>query len=418
MANPETGESAPIGRSFAIIFLLLCALYACGQIHRSAGAVLSPVLNRDLGLDAREIGVVMAGLFLAAGITQIPFGIILDRYGARKACSGLLLVSLLGSALFALAEDWPLLLLGRVLIGMGFCGVFMSSVVIFAAWVPPHALTNWVGRITAVGGCGGLLATTPLAGAIEWIGWRPTIFGLAVVTALMLIIGFFVIKDKPPGVSSMSSARPQSLRESLHGVLQIVLHPNLRPILLVSLFMYTPMQMTVGLWAGPYLLVTHDLDAIERGNILLAMMGVHLIAALAFGPLERYFRTRKWIVVVGALIQAMQFSLLAWLGPGSLTASILLLLGIAIVGPLYLIVTMHCKSTFPREMTGRAISVVIATSVVGVFINQSGSSFIVQALADPGTIGSPLAFRTVFGLLGAIFLAIALIYRTTKDERG
>lgn len=417
MASPNETDTTPPGRTFLVIFLLLSALYACGQIHRSAGAVLSPVLNRDLGLDARELGTVMAGLFLAAGLTQIPFGILLDRYGARRCVTTLMLFGILGATLFAMAEDWPLLLAGRLLIGMGFCGVFMSSVVIFAAWTPPERMTTWTGRITAVGGCGGLLATTPLAGAIEMIGWRSTVLGLAAGTALLVVAGFFMIQDRPPGHSAKAPDKRETFRESLAGVLRVIREPNVRPMLLVSLFMYTPMQMTVGLWGGPYLLEVHGLDAIARGNILLAMMVAHLLAALGFSPLERLLGTRKWIVVVGAVIQSAQFLMLAWIGPGSLGVSIALLLGIAIVGPLYVMVTVHCQSSFPREMTGRAVAVVTATSVFGVFINQTGSSFIVRALADPGAIGSRLAFSAVFGLMGLVFLLVALIYLGTKDLR-
>jgi predicted MFS family arabinose efflux permease len=417
MADPGASNSAQQNRAFIVIFLLLCALYACGHLQRNAGSVLAPVLNRDLGLDARELGVVMAGLFLAAGLTQIPFGIMLDRYGPRRACTALLLVGMLGSVLFALAEDWPQLMIGRLLIGSGFCGVFMSSVVIFAAWKPPSQMTTWTGRITAVGGSGGLLATTPLAGAIELVGWRFTLLSVAVLTAALTIAGYFFLRDRPPSVPQQQKQR-ESFGQGLAGVLRMAKDPRIRPMLLVSLFMFTPMQLTVGLWAGPYLLVVHGLDAIARGNVLLAMMVVHLVAALAFGPLERLFNTRKWIVVTGAVIQSVQFLLLAWLGQDSLTASLALLLGIAIVGPLYVMVTVHCQSSFPKEMTGRAVSVVTATSVFGVFLNQSGSSFIVQALAEPGSIGSPLAFQTVFGLLSLIFLFVALVYLKTRDTQA
>lgn len=417
MADPLASNSAQQNRTFLVIFLLLCALYACGHLQRNIGSVLAPVLNRELGLDARELGVVMAGLFLAAGVAQIPFGILVDRYGPRRACTVLLLFGVAGSALFALAEDWPQLLLGRLLIGMGFCGVFMSSVVIFAAWKPPSEMTTWTGRITAVGGFGGILATTPMAGAIELVGWRITLLGVAVLAALLTIAGHYMLRDRPPG-APVPVQKHESFRQGFVGVLHMAADPQIRPMLVVSLFMFTPMQLTVGLWAGPYLLVVHGLDAIARGNVLLAMMGVHLLAALAFGPLERIFNTKKWIVVVGAMIQAVQFLLLAWLGQASLAASITLLMGIAIVGPLYVMVTVHSQSSFPKEMTGRAVSVVTATSVIGVFLNQSGSSFIVQALSEPGSIGSALAFRTVFGLLSVIFLFVALIYLKTRDTNA
>lgn len=411
-ANP--GARANQRHRFIVMFLIIAGLYACGQLHRSAGAVLSPVLNRDLGLDARELAAVMAGLFLAAGVTQIPFGILLDRFGPRRCVTALVVVGIFGMCLFSLAESWPALMAGRIFIGSGFSGVFMSSIVLFAAWMPPERLTTWSGRITAVGGCGGLLATTPLAAAIDWFGWRGTIAGLAVVTAILVVIAFRSLRDHPPE-AAVSREPKENLSQSFAGFLRVLRERSVWPMILVSLVMYTPMQMTLGLWGGPYLLEVHGLDSIERGNVLFVVMACHLVGALAFGPLERFFNTRKWLVVFGACLQSLQFLALGLLGPSSLAGSIVLMIAIAIVAPLYLVVTVHCQAFFPRGLTGRAVSMVISFSVFGVFITQTGSSFLVRALANPDMIGSLEAYRAVFVAMAGVFVLVALVYLVSRD---
>ncbi|MCW5750407.1 MAG: MFS transporter [Alphaproteobacteria bacterium] len=403
------------GRLFLAMFLILAGLYACGQMHRSAGAVLSPVLNQELGFDARELASIMAALFLAAGATMIPYGIFLDRYGPRRCMTALVSIGVLGTALFAIAESWIALVVARAFIGMGFSAVFMSSMVLFTRWTAPGRLTAWSGRITAVGGCGGLLATTPLAASIEWLGWRPTMAGLAVIAGLLVVIALRFIKDHPQSHVATADST-ETLLQSLGGFLRVLREPAVRPILIVSLVLYTPMQMTVGLWGGPFLLEVHGLDAITRGHVLFVVFACHLVAALGFGALERLFNSRKWLVVTCASLQSVQFLLLGWIGGESLPLAIALMIGIGLLAPVYLVSTVHCQSMFPRALTGRAVATVTALSVCGVFLTQTTSSFVVRAFADPGLIGSDAAYRAVFMAISAVFVLVALIYTRTSDK--
>lgn len=409
-------ERAPgEGRLFLAMFLILAGLYACGQMHRSAGAVLSPVLNQELGFDARELASIMAVLFLAAGATMIPYGIFLDRYGPRRCMTALVSIGVIGTGLFAIAESWLALVVARAFIGMGFSAVFMSSMVLFTRWTAPGRLTAWSGRITAVGGCGGLLATTPLAVSIEWLGWRPTMAGLAIIAGLLVVVAYRLIKDHPS--SHVATADPaESFLQGLGGFLRVLKEPAVRPILIVSLVLYTPMQMIVGLWGGPFLLEVHGLDAIMRGNVLFVVFAGHLLAALGFGALERLFNSRKWLVVACASLQSAQFLLLGWLGGQSLPLAIALMIGIGLLAPVYLVSTVHCQSMFPRALTGRAVATVTALSVCGVFLTQTASSFVVRAFADPGRIGSDAAYRAVFIAISIVFVLVALIYMRTSDR--
>ena len=61
------------------------------------------------------------------------------------------------------------------------------------------------------------------------------------------------------------------------------------------------MITVLGSWAGPYLHDVHGMDALTRGNVLLAMGLAQLVGILAYGPLDRIFNTRKRVVLAGAL---------------------------------------------------------------------------------------------------------------------
>lgn len=63
---------------------LFSALFATGQFNRFSGGVIAPELMHDLGLSAVAVSVVIAVLFLASALAQVPIGIALDRWGPRR----------------------------------------------------------------------------------------------------------------------------------------------------------------------------------------------------------------------------------------------------------------------------------------------------------------------------------------------
>jgi hypothetical protein len=67
--------------------------------------VLAPDLAVDLGLSATMLGAASSAYFFAYAAMQIPTGVMLDRFGARRAMTVLFGFAALGVAWFALARS-------------------------------------------------------------------------------------------------------------------------------------------------------------------------------------------------------------------------------------------------------------------------------------------------------------------------
>src|SRR3546814_2535856 len=65
-----------------------------------------------------------------------------DRYGPRRVVSGMLVFAVFGSALFGLAHSLGLLVVGRFLIGLGFAGGMVGSLVVLSRWLDPGGFTR------------------------------------------------------------------------------------------------------------------------------------------------------------------------------------------------------------------------------------------------------------------------------------
>jgi sugar phosphate permease len=100
-------------RAAAAVLLLFASGYYLSYLFRTINALSSSVLGADLRLDASELGTLTSAYFLTFAAMQLPIGWALDRFGPRRVQLVLLPCAAAGSALFAFAEAFPLLLSGR-----------------------------------------------------------------------------------------------------------------------------------------------------------------------------------------------------------------------------------------------------------------------------------------------------------------
>ena len=106
-------------RMAIVVFLVFALAYFFSTLVRAITATLSPVLTQELGLQARDLGLLAGGYFFGFSLTQLPLGRWLDRYGPRRVQTGLLLLAAIGASVFALSSSLAMLGLGRTLIGAG-----------------------------------------------------------------------------------------------------------------------------------------------------------------------------------------------------------------------------------------------------------------------------------------------------------
>ena len=98
-------------QKFTFIFLPFACGYFLSYLYRSTNAVLAPYLSNDLSLNAEQLGLITSAYFLTFGLFQLPLGVLLDKYGARRVQSILFLVAATGAILFSLGNDvWSLVI--------------------------------------------------------------------------------------------------------------------------------------------------------------------------------------------------------------------------------------------------------------------------------------------------------------------
>ena len=113
-------------KKLSLIIILLSSIYFISQFSRASLGVVVIDIAADLNLNSEQIGRLRGVFFLSFALTQVPLGIILDAFNPIKIIIYMMFIVFLGSFLFGIADNYSLLILARILQGVG-CGVALMG---------------------------------------------------------------------------------------------------------------------------------------------------------------------------------------------------------------------------------------------------------------------------------------------------
>lgn len=386
---------------------VLVLAYVLSQFFRAFLAVLAPALAADLGATAEDLAFASGMWFATFAAMQIPIGLGLDRFGPRRT-GGLLfgLGAAGGAALFATAGSPGEIVAAMALIGAGCGPVLIASLYIFARTCPPAMFATLGALLIGVGSAGNLASAAPLAWAVDAWGWRAALWGLAGLS--LAVAGGMLVFIRDPG-------RAPAPPVGGGGLGSILRQPALWLLVPMIAINYAPTAGVRGLWAGPYLEDVFGLDAAGIGAVTLWMALAMILGNFTYGPLDRVFGTRKWIVLTGNLcVAACLLALAAW-PAHSVAFAGAAFVGLGFFGSSYAMVFAHAKAWFPPHLTGRGVGVINLISIGGVALLQIGTGRLYAATAVDG--GPPEApYRAIFLCIGLLSLAGCASYAFTRDR--
>lgn len=412
----KTDAADPPVRAALVLLAMLSATTILSQFYRSSTAVIAPELIRDLSLTPEQLGLANASFFLALMAVQIPVGILFDRIGARVTVAILAMVSVVGAALHFVAEDGRGLTLARLLVGLGHGGSFMATIFLISRWWPRERWSTSMSWVFAISMLGVMLAGTPLALASEAIGWRRSFLVMAVVSGLVGLLFFLAVRDDPPG-RNVRSRPAEGALTALSGFIAVLRLPGLLKIMALQAAAYAVMASIMGLWSGPYLHDVHGLDAVARGNVLIAMALAQTCGTLLYGPLDRLLNTRKRIAVAGALGTIALLAALAasprpptWLAIG-------LLIALCTVSAYGVVVVTHARSLYPEHLAGRGATTANIAQLFGCAAVPFATGHIPGLFPISATGYAPAAYQWIFAAIAASLTLGLAVYLTSRDIR-
>lgn len=405
----------PAGRSSLVPFAVVLAQFVVVNFLLVAPAAIALPLSRELDLTPGQLGLLGSSFLFAYALMQLPVGLLLDAQGPRRT----LLISMglmaAGTAVFATTPSYAWAVLGRGLSGVGGAMVFVPMVSLVHRWFPLSRFGTFFGLANSVGFGGGVvLATAPLAWAAERWGWRAPFGAAWLVSLLVLVLLWAVLRD--PDRGPPSGRAPGSLgRRLAAGLGAWAGTPTLWTYSLVLLIVNGTFLSFQGLWAGPYARTVLGLDGAALGAFLLLMPIGSIIGLPAGGIISDRLGSRRRVILLGSAAYVLMWSgqaghlmgLSAWSPQvGVFLMAFLMgfiLVGFGLVGPLA-----------PAGVEGLVTGIVNTSGFLGSAVFQTLTGFMVGAASVDGRL-TRAGFLHSFALL-AVAAALAVAVSTRIQE--
>ena len=299
------------------------------------------------------------------------------------------------------------------LIGAGCSPIYMGALYAFGRSYPPHRFALLSSWLIGLGSVGNLLGASPLAYASAALGWRNAFLAIAGLTLTAALVTALLVRDPPPVASSDSTQRAGWLGE-LWSIVSIRALWPLIPIMLVS---YTIPVAERGLWIGPFLADVWGLDAVERGHAALLMGFAMSAGALAYGPLDHWLGSRKWIVLPGCVVTGLALIALSLAGKPSVATATALLALIGGAGISYGVLMAHARPLFPDHLLGRGITFCNLLFIGGASLLQPLSGRYMDAM-KAASLPPVDAYSRLHMSFAITLLAATAIYAFSHEKRS
>jgi sugar phosphate permease len=387
------------------VFVPFAAGYFLSYLYRVVNAVIAPDLVVDLGIGPSALGLLTSTYFIAFASSQLPLGVLLDRFGPRRVEAFLLLFAGLGAFLFSRSGSLSGLVAARACIGFGVSACLMAAFKAYTLWFAREKWPLVNGFQMAAGGFGALAATAPVEVALHHTDWRGVFMVLAVLTLVVAVAVYTVVPEKP---SSGAGERLEHQLKGLKTVFTSLAFWRAAPLTTMSQASFLSIQ---GLWAGPWL---KDVAGLERTAVahVLFWVAVAMIAGfILLGSLaERLSRVGVSVLATSVIGMSLFMVVQLMVASGWVAWVLPMWVLFGFFGTSGIIAYAALSQRFPVQLSGRVTTSVNLLVFVAAFIGQ----WAIGAIIGHWPVGAEgnyalAGYRTAFFVM-LVLQAMALIW--------
>ncbi len=414
------GAAPPGGRRALLMWLVAIVAYVIAVLHRGSLGVAGVAAGQRLGVGPSLLAMLSVAQLVVYAAMQVPAGVLLDRFGARRLLAAGALLMAAGQLAFALAHRLPLAVGARALLGVGDALTFISVLRVIASWYPPRRNSVLVQLTGTLGQLGSIASAVPLLAVLHHFGWRATFLGAAGLGAGALVAVLVGLRDAPAGAAP---ARLPAAGEALATLREAWAEPGTRLGLATHFVTQFSGCVFAMLWGYPFLVQGERL-APGRAALLVSLLTV---TAMLVGPLVGQFcgrhPYRRSSLVIGIVVSsALAWAVvLAWPGRAPLWLLVVLVVVLGLNGPGSVMGFDYARSFNPDRRLGSATGIVNVGGFAASVLLIVAVGVVLERLTPAGAAHPPLsAFRAAFALqylLWAVGLALVLRYRRQARRR-
>ncbi len=305
------------------VLWLTVAAYMITYMDRVVISTAAPSIQAEFGFSLITMGWIFSIFQIGYALFQIPGGWLGDRFGPRRALTGIVIWWSAFTAATALMWGAGSMLVCRFLFGVGEAGAFPIATRSLSRWMLPSERGYAQGITHAGARLGGAITPVFVVFLIAHYGWRAPFFVFALVGLAWAALWFGYYRDQPREHASVNEAELDLIAEGLgksapagRGA-KVPWRKLLRnPQIWLLSAMYFCYAYDIGIfltWFPKYLNAAREFDLTEMGLYASLPLMAGVLGDIAGGWTSDRLLTRsgnlktarRMVAVVGFLIAAV-----------------------------------------------------------------------------------------------------------------
>jgi sugar phosphate permease len=317
------------------VWSIAALFYLAAFYLRASPAVMTNELMSAFRIGAVNLGNLASFYYYAYVLMQIPTGVLVDSWGARKLLLAGSIASVVGVIMFASTDSFYVACAGRAIVGGATAVGWVVTLKLATHWFPVRSFGMISGLGLCIGNIGALVAQVPLRLLVEHLGWREVVFGSALLVLAIGLAAYLVVHNDPldKGFRTYAPAALQKrsgekVGELLRGFRRIFAYRNTRLIFFAQGGIVGSILTFTGLWGVPFLRARFGLATAQAAAVSSVMIVCWAVASPLCGYLSDRMGQRKPIYLGGAVIATVGWAVLfyaslplaAWIAVAAVTS--------------------------------------------------------------------------------------------------
>lgn len=425
-ASAVSAAPPPQWRSW-LVWAIPATFYLTAFFFRASPAVMTAELMRDFHISAKQLGTLSAFYFYAYVLMQVPVGVLVDSWGAKKLLVLGSLLSAAGTLLFASTDNFMLACTGRAMVGAATAVGWIVTLKIATHWFPSKSFAMISGLGLFIGNLGALFAQVPLRLLMDSFGWRSVVVASAVFGLAIGVLAWTMVRNDPVEVGFRSFAPPEltgmrkdSLMTLLRGFGKIFKYPNTWLIFIAQGGFVGSILSFTGLWGPAYLKSRFGLTGTSAAAVSSVMIICWAGSSPFYGRFSDVIQKRKTLYLGGAIGMAIFWLILFYMPGVGLPGFIAIAALVSISAGAVILGFAYSKESVPVQYMGTISGATNMGNMVGPTLLQPGIGWMLDQQwaggLEKGTrVYGVEAYQYAFLLIVAWAVVTCVLIAFTKE---
>ena len=267
-----------------LVVLCFCFTFVTRFTWPPLISVVSPILHMNMA----QAGSFMSAFYIGYIITQIPAGILADKFGVRVILAASLILEGISTSSLGLISSYETGFALRIIAGLGAGAVFASAARALVEWFPQKERGTAFG-VLLVSPSAGILISNFLAPTLnQLLGWQGAFMSVGTLTFIAgLLVAAFM----------RSNADPSEKKESLVVGFKFLFGHKFVMLTCFAGFCLMWVELAIATWANAY--VKSIGFSVKEAGLVMMVYGVGgMISPLLSGYISDRINNRRGIILV------------------------------------------------------------------------------------------------------------------------